>query len=160
MSQTGTRCRASTSSRRAPYGAPEAPVSARTTGWSVIARAGWESGRARGAGEQAGAPVAVACDRAAEAPAAVAVRLPDHPGRPDAACSSKHPVDQGEPEHRDAHNPVHREERGVEPGEVTRADQAVLVDENARRDEQPHEVPGAEVRPQTEQRQGRNGEPV
>ena len=32
ISQTGTRCRASTSSSRTPYGAPEAPVIARTTG--------------------------------------------------------------------------------------------------------------------------------
>src|ERR1043166_3164362 len=40
MSQSGTRARASTSRRRTAYGAPEAPVIARTSGAALTGRAG------------------------------------------------------------------------------------------------------------------------
>ena len=41
-------------------------------------------------------------------------------------------IDQGEEEHGDAHDAVHREEGGVEAREVARAHQAVLVGQNRR----------------------------
>src|SRR6266540_2174602 len=111
ISQTGTRWVARTWINRRPYGAPEAPVSATTMGYRVMA-------------------------------------------------SAYRPVQQREGEHRHAHDAVHGEEGGVQPGEIAGPDQAVLVGEHPRRGNQPGVIPPSETGTVAEQREGGDGDPV
>src|SRR5437016_10698425 len=53
-------------------------------------------------------------------------------------------IHQRAQEHDDAHDPVHREERGVEPGQVSGLDEAVLVRDDRRGERHAHVVGGTE----------------
>src|SRR6266542_5063582 len=154
---------ASTSSKRTPYGAPEAPVIARMTGSLVIARAGSVRGNVSGAPADAEAGENAECGvRNAEwTSARLAACRPSHRAStpsfsiPHSAFRhpqlSEHPIRQRAKKDHDAHDPIGREKRGVEAAQVSRLHEVVLPGDEPGADRDAPEVCPAEARARPEQ---------
>src|SRR5262245_47570085 len=69
-------------------------------------------------------------------------------------------VHQCEPEDGETHDAIHLEEGGIQPGQIARLYQSVLVGENQSGDPYTDVEPEAESGAQTEQGQSGNGDPV